>query len=242
MSYAVAPTSQEFLSRLGVTERCTVEDLREDAEADLLELAEQHPIVKKFIELRSIEDVGQERVQSVDAPGTVFSLHAGRERGATVADSEHHVIWLLASGTHRSGDHDDAYERIRRLHERDALFPTAEDYERLLRRRNSEVVPLLLSRVSTLLARARARPGIAHSAVLPRSLVLSLVCGEQDDDFERLWMALDPRLLEPQVLPLIQAALTPSEQDEPWEYTKEFPGRGPDRRELRFTCRCHVAT
>ena len=236
MSHAVAPTSREFLSRLGITERCLVDDLDADADADLLELADRHVIVQKFIELRGLDQAEQERIQAVDGPAPVFSLHAGRARGGTVADTEQHVIWLLAARTHRGGDRSDAYEHIKRLHTRGTLFPTADDYERLLRRRNVEVVPALLGRVSALLARARERPGEVHTAVLPRSLVLSLCCQDVDDGMERLWMAVDPRLLEPRLLPLLQAALTPGDQHEPWQFTRDFPERGPDRRELRFTC------
>lgn len=237
MPQTLASTNREFLSRLGITERCSTDDLAEDPDADLLTVAEQHPIVDKFIALRSIAEEGQETIRSIKGPAPVFSLHAGRERGATVADSEHKVIWLLASRIHRGDDHSDAYEHAERLHDRGVLFPTQTDYERLFARRNNEVVPLLLSRVTAALARARQRPGTEHSIVLPGSLMMTLVC--EDDPgvgMERLWMALDPRALEPKWLVLIQAALTPGDQAEPWLYTKHFPGRGPDRRELRFTC------
>jgi hypothetical protein len=239
----VAPTQQQFLANLGVTERCLSEDLGEEPDCDLLVLAERHPIVRKFIELRSRAEKdqesqeGQETLRAIRGPAPVFTLHAGRLRGATVADTENKVIWLLAAGTHRSGDRDDAYERIVRLGERDRLFPTGEDYRRLFARRNAEIVPTMLARVSAALALARTQPGTTHTVVLPGAVMLSLYAAEgSKEDTEELWMAVDPRGLERAWLPLIQAALTAGDDQEPWQYTPKFPDRGPDRRELRFTC------
>jgi hypothetical protein len=239
----LAPTSVEFLPHLGVTERCCAEDLKEDPDAALSEIAEQHAIVAKFIELRSLTVPGQETIRAIRGPAPVFSLHAGRQRGGTVADSQHKVVWLLASQTHREGDRSDAYAHIERLHARGALFPTETDYMRLFKRRNAEVVPLMLSRAMATLERAREHPDVAHTVLLPGALTMSLLVREERDEsgeYEQLWLALDPRALEDKWLVLIQAALTSDENVAPWEYTKDFPGRGPDRHELRFTCRHEV--
>jgi hypothetical protein len=239
----VAPTSQQLLANLAVTGRCLSEDLGEQPDGDLLDLAERHPIVRKFVELRSLPESdqqsqeGQETLRAIKGPAPVFTLHAGRVRGATVADADNKAIWLLAAGTHRGGDRDDAYARIVRLAQRSRLFPTSEDYTRLFARRNAEVVPAMLARVTAALALARAYLGKTHTVVLPGAVILSVRAGEgPEEDTERLWMAVDPRGLERSWLPLIQAALTPGDSDEPWHYTSEFPDRGADRRELRFTC------
>jgi hypothetical protein len=240
VSQTLAPSDLGFLPHLGVTERCCADDLKEDPDERLPAIADRNAIVQKFIALRSLTNQGQETIRSIRGPFPVFSLHAGRQRGATATDSEHSVVWLLASQTHRGGDRSDAYSHFERLNARDLLFPTEADYIRLLERRNAEVIPVLLSRVSATLARAQERPREAHTVLLPEGLTMTLfvepMAGSELGEVERLWMALDTQSLQSGWLTLIQAALTPGAGTQPWEYTQDFPTRPSDRRELRFKC------
>jgi hypothetical protein len=228
------------LTSLAITERCCADDLGIDADLSLSDIADQHSIVDKFIALRIDRQIGQETIRSLRGTFPVFSLHSGRERGATAADPEHNVVWLLATGKHRAGDRSDAYAHFEQLHKRGELFPTAADYERLFERRNAETIPLLLSRVSSTYAQAHEHPGEPHTVLLPNGLTMTLfvepLADEELAQVERLWLALDARALPRKWLPLIQAACTPGAEDRPWEYTSDFPTRGPNRSELRFKC------
>jgi hypothetical protein len=228
------------LASLAITERCCIDDLGVDPELSLSEIADTHSLVEKFIALRIGRPIGQETIQSLRGAFPVFSLHSGRERGATAADSDHDVVWLLASGKHRAGDRSDAYMHFERLLKRGELFPAAADYERLFRRRNAETIPLLLSRVASTYAQAHEHPGESHTVLLPKGLAMTLFVEPLADEdlmqVERLWLALDARALPRRWLPLIQAACTPGAADRPWEYSTDFPGRPPNRGELRFKC------
>jgi|GEM_PF-5303457 len=228
------------LAALAITQRCCESDLGVDADLALPAIADRHSIVDKFVALRIGRPIGQETIRSVRGAFPVFSLHSGRERGATAADPEHNVVWLLATGKHRAGDRSDAYTHFKRLEKRGELFPTAADYERLFRRRNAETIPLLLSRVSATYAQAHEHPREPHTVLLPSGLAMSLfvepLADEELTQVERLWLALDARSLPKKWLPLIQAACTPGAGDRPWEWTADFPGRPPNPHELRFKC------
>lgn len=232
----------QSLASLAITERCCLDDLDVDADLSLRDIAQRQSIVEKFISLRTTDRGGQETIRSLRGPAPIFSLHAGRQRGATLVDKEFDVVWLLAVGMHRDGDRSDAYAHFEQLHKRDKLFPTAADYERLLKRRNAETIPLLLSRVRATYIQAREHPHEPHTVLLPNGLTMTLFVEPLADEepglvqMEELWLALDANRLPRKWLTLIQAACTPGAEDRPWEYTEEFPTRGPNRSELRFRC------
>jgi hypothetical protein len=227
-------------SLLAITERCCKEDLGVDPELSLEAVAKRHQIARKFVELRTASPIGQETIRSLRGTAPVFSLHAGEERGATVADAEYQVVWLLATGIHREGDRRDAYAHFKRLFDRDVLFPTEADYESLFERRNAATLPVLLSRVSATYARAREYPLQPQTVLLPGAVTLTVLVAPMPGDglaeVEQIWMALNPRSLPKKLLPLIQAALTPGASQQPWQWVQDFPDRPPDRTELRFTC------
>jgi hypothetical protein len=240
MNATLAPTDLEVLAGLAVTERCCREDLGEDSDKPLDEIASRQPIVDKFISLRSRDEEGQEALRAItDGPFPVFTLHAGRERGITAPDRRNSVVWLLGTGVHRGGHRSDSYAQFVRLNDRDKLFPTAADYERLFLRRNAEMLPVLLSRLSATLSAARQHQSEPQTVLLPGGLVVSLLASQSQPDelgaaTETLWLAVAVRGLPPGWLSIIQAALTPGYEEPPWEYVQTFPGRGPDRSELRF--------
>lgn len=95
---------------LRVTARCLEEDLdgttAADAERPVGELA--HELVQKFVSMRSQDPKGVEKVQPLQNASEVYTLHAGRWRGATWHDAGNNAVWLLAGRLHRSGAPDDA--------------------------------------------------------------------------------------------------------------------------------------
>jgi hypothetical protein len=241
VAVTLAPTDLEVLLGLAATERCCVGDLDEDPDEPLEAMAARKAIVAKFIALRSREPEGQERIRSIDGRLPVFSLHAGRWRGATAPDKVNAVVWLLGGSVHRDGDHSDSYPHFERLNSRDRLFPADADYERLFERRNAQAIPLMLSRVAATLVAARETPGQTQTVLLASGLTVGVLVdreppGEMDETVEQIWLAVSSQGLTPGWLGLIQGALTPGPEKEPWTFVKDFPGRGPDHRELRFHC------
>jgi len=238
---ASAPTAIDIEVGLGlaVTARCCGEDLRADPEASLDELVESHPVVDKFVTVRGAHEDGQETIRSIHGPLPVFSLHAGRMRGATCSDRGHQVVWLLAAGIHRGGDRKDAYRVIEQLHAGGRLFPSEDDYRRLFRRRNAAAVPLIVSRMRAVTFAARDDPGRAQSVLLPGGVVASVLIEPRAEQgelpaVEEMWLSVTTEGLQPGWLPVIQGAVSIGDDPRQFEYTQDYPGRGPDRLELRF--------
>jgi hypothetical protein len=224
---------------LAVTQRCCEHDLRTDPDAPIDRLADDHAIVRKFVQLRSQDPTGQEPLRSVRGPFPLFTLHADRMRGTTGFERSHAVVWLLGCATHRSGDRADSYEHFERLDQRGQLFPVEADYERLFARRSAQTVPIMLSRVVATLEQARTAAGQCQTVLLPGGVSMTLLVlyqqGRELKPIEQIWMGIDVKSLPTNWLPLILATLSPGEEVESWQYTREFPGRGPDQLELRFS-------
>lgn len=224
---------------LRLTARCCRQDLNvEPAEADIRELAEEWPIVSKFIDLRSaFPDGGQEPFAASSRPD-VYTLHAGQMRGATWCDREYGVVWLLGFGMHREGHRTDAYNVLADLDERGLLLPDAEDYEAMMREREARQIPAMVAEMRALLKRARTTPEKAHSALLEIGVRVSLFVireGDETEGVEEFHLAVSARHLEDGWLGIIRTALWPFEDQNAWEYTKDFPEREPRSGELRFT-------
>ena len=239
MSTALAPSAIESLVGLAVTERCCSDDLNEAPDENLDAMAKRHAIVDKFITMRSQLADGQETIRSIRGPLPVFSLHAGRQRGATAHDRTNSVVWLLGTKTHRADDRrNDSYPWLERLHANAVLFPVEADYERLLRRRNAQAIPVLISRLTAALVAARDATGEPQTVLLPGGVAVTIMAlqepQEEVDLLEQIWLSVDPRGLPPGWLAIIQAALTPDPETGAWQYTPDFPGRARNPRELRF--------
>lgn len=85
-------------------------------------------MLRAFQERRSRHPTGSDgRIIEVSGftRAPVYSLHVGKDRGATWYDEEEQIVWLLGVG--RSHD----YDHLRRLAESGRLLPTPGDYERL---------------------------------------------------------------------------------------------------------------
>jgi hypothetical protein len=102
-----------------VTRRCLTDDLGLPAESvDLAidELATANDVIAAFRDRRAeMGSPGQEPIRSLLPEVVAFSLHVGRQRGATWHHRDAGVIWLLAVGYHREGHVDDAYAYFERL-------------------------------------------------------------------------------------------------------------------------------
>ncbi len=111
---------------LRVTVRCLNEEMEEttasDAERPVEEL--EPVLVRKFVAMRSQDLTGTEKVQPLQNAQEVYTLHAGRWRGATWHDRENNVVWLLAWRLHRSGAADDATRTSRTSTPTGRLLPT----------------------------------------------------------------------------------------------------------------------
>lgn len=239
MSTAVAPTAIESLVGLAVTERCCSDDLKESRDEALDVMAKRHAIVEKFVTMRSQLAEGQETIRSIRGPLPVFSLHAGRQRGATAHDRTNSVVWLLGTKTHRADDRrKDSYPWLERLHAKGRLFPNEADYERLIRRRNEQAIPVLVSRLAAALAAARDAAGEPQTVLLPGGIAVTVMALQEPQEelavLEQIWLAVDPRGLPPGWLAIIQAALSPDPETGAWQYTADFPGRPRRSSELRF--------
>jgi hypothetical protein len=224
---------------LAVTGRCCREDLDANPDATLEKLASASPLVAKFVSLRGLLEEGQETVRSIHGALPVYSLHAGRFRGATCHDRPNQAVWLLAAGYHRSGDRSDAYRFFATLHANGKLFPTEDDYVRLFERRNSLAVPLITSRVRAALFEAREDSPRPQSVLLPGGVVVTILVSLREASGElpavdEIWLAVSTEGLQPGWLPLIQAAISIDQGHRTFEYREDFPNRGPNRRELRF--------
>lgn len=85
----------------------------------------------KFVELRSVSPVGTEKTANLaNSAGRLWNLHAGSYRGVTWHYESADVVWLCASGFHRSGDPEDIYRKVERLDAEDRLLPTEAEIDR----------------------------------------------------------------------------------------------------------------
>jgi hypothetical protein len=223
---------------LRLTARCCRQDVGiEPAEADIRQLAEGSMMIRKFIELRSVlPDDAQESFAS-SSRSDIYTLHAGQLRGATWCDREYGVVWLLGFGTHREGHRSDAYNVLAELDKRGQLLPTAEDYEMMMREREARQLPTMVAEMRSLLKRARATPEKVHSVLLSVGVRVSLYVireGDETNGLEEFHLAVSARHLEDGWLAIIRTAIWPSEDQDAWEYTKDFPERELSREELRF--------
>jgi len=113
------------VARVRVTARC------EEVDLDAMPPDDASVLLDKFVEMRSQgPDTGDLINDLHERP--CHSLHSGRYRAATWYDTEHDVVWLLAAGLHRSGSRDDFYNVAVRIEQAGRLYPTADDYERLV--------------------------------------------------------------------------------------------------------------
>jgi len=191
--------------RLRITVRCLDEDLGLDENKVNAPLSEiDDPVVQAFDGQRSQSPIGLEKVQPLTSKVEVYSLHAGRMRGATWHDEAEDVVWLLASAIHRSGARDDAYPYFKKLDADGHLLPDREDYELLFASESRNFATSLIDEVPQLIAEARAQPGSEVRGILADRVRIRLVY-EEEQNVAALWVAISMKLIPGEV-----------EMDETW--------------------------
>jgi hypothetical protein len=128
---------------LRITGRCLVDDLGMTADTSF-EDALRHPIVQAF-QGKRLTNTGSGKTVGPKAGGkTLFHLGVGDDhRGATWLDVHERVVWLCAYGWHRSGQRNDAFQLFAQLLENDEIYPTRDDYRRLLLDRQRRFIDLV---------------------------------------------------------------------------------------------------
>lgn len=153
-----------------VTRRCLTEDLGLPAESldwTMDELASASEVIAAFRERRAeVGSPGQEPIRTLLPEVVAFSLHVGRQRGATWQHREAGVIWLLAVGYHREGHRDDAYAYFERLKAAGRLLPDRDDLLAFVRSQAPTLARSLLNDVPGLVAVAREHPGVIQSGIV----------------------------------------------------------------------------
>lgn len=186
---------------LRATLRCLLDDLHlspTHAEGPFAD--EDHELVRKFIQLRSQDPRGTEKVQPLENASEVYSLHAGRWRGATWHDRTNNVVWLLAGGYHRSGERDDAYPHFKQLDAAGRLAPTEEDYELLFRLQEWTFAAAVVEEAADLLEEARAASAGEVRRVLGGTVPVSMSV-LRGEDMEIVYLAVSMRLVEGELRP-----------------------------------------
>jgi hypothetical protein len=144
---------------LRVTARCLDEDLDETTVADA-EAPRRRDRTWTRPKVRfdaTAEPQGVEKVQPLQNASDVYTLRAGRWRGATWHDSGNNAVWLLAGRLHRSGAPDDAYPYFKHLDAEGRLLPTEHDYELLLPAQARSFGDDVIDRLPSALDEARTR-------------------------------------------------------------------------------------
>lgn len=147
---------------LRITRRCLEDDLGENPDdCEFESMSRAHPIVRAFRNRRAESTGSGDTVGPAAGEMTVYTLrHSHHHRGATWFDAESKVVWLLATGNHRSGQPGDAFEHFQDLRERDELYPDAADLEDLLSDRSEEFVQRAKLSIPQILAEAQAESGV----------------------------------------------------------------------------------
>ena len=146
------------------TSRCLRDDLgfAEGSERrPTAELVEEDGtgLLAKLIERAAAGGEGQEPIQVLRPEIPAFSLHSGRNRGATWLHRAAGVVWLLAAGYHREGARDDAYDYFAQLKAAHTILPTTDDLETLERSRDRTLARAIAEEIPPLVDAVRASPG-----------------------------------------------------------------------------------
>ncbi len=197
---------------LRVTIRCLVDDLGIDRSYASKDVGDfNHEVCRAFESKRSQSPIGAEKLQPITTDAEVYTLHAGRWRGATWHDQNHDAIWLLGCGYHRSGQKGEVYPYLKDLDSKGALFPTADDYELLFEVQDITFAQALIDEVPRLIERAHERPAEEVAVIIAGRIRVSVVI-EIAEEVEALWVAVSLKLLPGEMeipaewMPLLLAA------------------------------------
>lgn len=153
----------------------------ESADLTIDELATEHDVIAAFRDRRAeTGSLGQEPIRSLLPEIVAFSLHVGRQRGATWLHRAAGVIWLLAVGYHREGSAEDAYAHFERLKTAGCLLPDREDMLVFVRSQAPTLARSLLEDAPSLAAAAFAQPGVIQSGTIGGRIPVRVVYEEGD--------------------------------------------------------------
>jgi hypothetical protein len=196
------------------------------------DLIDQHQVIRAFVERRSQRPQGQETTQlPASRRAVVFNLHVGRWRSLTWHDEAEDIVWLLGVGEHRTGDHDDAYEVLKRRDCAATLLPDEDDYADLEPEPRT-FVQALADVATTIVEQALAMPGQPVTNDLAGILqvrVLAQPINEASDGAE-IWIGFQMPPLRPNALPpawptTVVAAFLPNAAPDDLQYCcYPFPG------------------
>jgi len=211
---------------LRVTCRCLTEDLGSAVGATFEELAARHPIVRAFRRERRAATVGPDTLgpPGGQRPLTVLR-HSNDWRGVTWHDPDATVVWLCASGWHRSGQPDDAFQLFARLKDK-GIWPTAEDYDALAADRTEQFAAFVIDDAPRLLAMARAEPEVEQVLAIgqePVALVVHVI-----ETLEETFVAVSVQNISMQMYQLLLVALYPERSFKDWRVEQRLPTRDLD--------------
>jgi hypothetical protein len=218
---------------LRVTTRCIREDLDENPDVGVVELAATHAVVRRFFEVRARHPAGTDRVHSIRGDVEVYALRHPATVGATWHDITAHVVWLLALA-HEGAD---PYDYFASLHRRRQLMPSAEDYEHLINDRIRAIAPAIIVELRALLSAATDANGDERAFVLRDGTVARLVVRCEGDEITDLWMALVPLRATPLRPGHLLGALLLDASEEDWRPVRRLPHRRLEAKERAFRFR-----
>lgn len=191
------------------------------------ELAARHPIVRAFRRERRAATAGPDTLgpPGGQRPLTVLR-HSNDWRGVTWHDPDATVVWLCASGWHRSGQPDDAFQLFARLKDEGRIWPAAEDYDALAADRTEQFAAFVIDDAPRLLAMARAEPEVEQVLAIgqePVALVVHVV-----ETLEETFVAVSVQNISMQMYQLLLVALYPERSFKDWRVEQRLPTRDLD--------------
>jgi hypothetical protein len=216
---------------LRVTARCLEDDLEQPIDVAFEDLSGIE-IIKTFMKDRfeRIDDTRQ--VNKLKSGKRVWVLARGNDhRGGTWFDPAERVVWLLAYRRHRSGSPDDFFPYCQELDESGALWPTEEDYERLLSDRGSRFAWWVRIEGPVILKQAQKRPGEEHRVMFGGEYGACLAV-EVADELQETTVAFQLDTVPTDHIPIILASI---HADAAWEPTDKMPSRDLGPLELAFS-------
>ena len=207
---------------LRITARCLANDLGAASDSAFDDVSGLE-IIRALVRERTSHADGGREVAPISCGVPIWVIaHQHRHRGATWHDEEEEVIWLVAYGAPRSGDPDDFYPWCMGLADADCLLPTQSDLEELYRDRDARFVDAVTVEAPLVLQRARRTPG-EHThyfgGALDSAIALEV---EPELPAEAITVAFRPALVEWDLIPIVLAALYPSDE---WADAPRMPSR-----------------
>jgi hypothetical protein len=213
---------------LRITRRCLQDDLGAAAESNFEDVA-QEEIVRSFVKDRGERTHDTRQVSPLTSRREVWVLARGNDhRAGTWFDTDNRVVWLVAYRLHRSNTPDDFFPYCKALDANDDLYPTRDDFQRLIEDRNQRFAyairleaPLILKAARDEGVEQKALLGGAHGAAIAVEAAAGL---------EETYIALRPETLSWNRLPVILAAF----HADAWESAGRMPSRELDPGEIAF--------